>query len=68
MPFGLQNAPATFARVMRQLRLHDHSSVSFFDDVLVHAETVSQLLFNLRCVLQKLREFNLTVKPSKMFV
>ena len=68
MPFGLQNAPATFARAMRQLQLQKHSAISFFDDILVYAENIGQLMVSLRGVLTKLRDFGLCVRPSKLFV
>ena len=68
MPFGLQNAPATFARVMRLLNLTESGAVSFFDDVLVHAGSVRQMLDNLTLVLDKLRKFQLCVRPSKMYI
>ena len=68
MPFGLQNAPATFARVMRSLKLHENSAVSFFDDILVHSTSMSDLLIKVREVLGKLRDHGLCARPTKMFV
>jgi hypothetical protein len=68
MPFGLQNAPATFARMMRQLNLYENDAVSFFDDILIGVENVERLNLRLREVLSKLRSFGLTVRPSKMYV
>ena len=68
MPFGLQNAPATFARVMRQLELQKHGAVSFFDDILVHAFEMGQLLSRLKEILTKLKKYGLCVRPTKMLV
>ena len=68
MPFGLQNAPATFARAMRCLNLKQHDAVNFVDDVLISACDVCGLIEKLRAVLQTLRNFGLCAKPSKVFV
>ncbi|XP_070174500.1 uncharacterized protein [Littorina saxatilis] len=66
MPFGLVSAPAVFARMMRMLRLQEVSSMNFFDDILVHSCSFSAHLKHVRGVLQKLSQFNLTAKPSKI--
>lgn len=66
MPFGLQNAPATFARMMRSLHLDDFQAVNFFDDVLLALRSWSALLTSLRAVLHRLRLFGLTARPSKL--
>ena len=66
MPFGLQTAPATFARVMRTLKLHECGAVSFFDDILLSQATWGALLENLRRIFDKLRSFGLTARPSKV--
>ena len=66
MPFGLVSAPAVFARMMRMLGLHEVSSMNFFDDILTHSHSFPEHLSNVRAVLQKLRQFNLTARPSKI--
>ena len=67
MPFGLINAPATFARMMRLL-LADINSLSYFDDILIQSRTWNEHMVNLKDVLRRLRECNVTAKPSKMYV
>ncbi|PAA58275.1 hypothetical protein BOX15_Mlig005277g1 [Macrostomum lignano] len=67
MPFGLRNAPATFQRLM-QLVLRGltwQACLVFIDDVIVMGQTIGQHNDRLRSVLERLREFNLRLKPSK---
>jgi hypothetical protein len=66
MPFGLQNAPATFARMMRLLKLHECGAVCFFDDILLSRKTWSELLVSLRDIFTRLRAFGLKARPSKV--
>jgi hypothetical protein len=66
MPFGLVAAPAVFARMMRCLELQKMSSVNFFDDILTHSCSFADHLVHVRGVLEKLRQFNLTARPSKI--
>jgi hypothetical protein len=67
MPFGLQNAPATFARMMRKLKLHELSAVSFFDDILLGMRHWEALLQALRLIFLRLRSFGLTARPCKVY-
>ena len=68
MPFGLVNAPATFSRMMRSL-LHGISQVdNYIDDILIHTSTWEMHMKILSELMQKLRESNLTAKPSKCVV
>ena len=62
MPFGLVNAPATFSRMMRQVLRGMTQVQNYIDDILVYTETWDQ---HLKQLLQRLREANLTAKPSK---
>ena len=66
MPFGLVSAPACFARMMRFLQLEEHSAMNFFDDILIHSRTFKDHTEHLRGVLEKLKQYNLTAKPSKI--
>ena len=67
MPFGLVTAPATFARMMRLLSLEEHSAMNFFDDCLVASASWSDHLAHAEGVLEKLRKYGLTARPSKLF-
>jgi len=66
MPFGLATAPSTFARMMRQLKLEECGSVSFFDDILVASTDWQIHLSSLDKMLSRLAQFGLTVRPSKV--
>ena len=66
MPFGLVSAPAVFARMMRMLDLQSCSAVNFFDDILVYSSSWQAHLLHVRAVLQKLQDFGLTARPSKI--
>ena len=67
MPFGLTNAPATFQRLMElALRgLQWTSCLIYLDDVIIFGSSVTQHLQRLECVLSRISEANLKLKPSK---
>ena len=65
MPFGLVSAPAVFARMMRMLHLADLSAENFFD-ILVHSASWSHHLHHVRNVLDRLKSYGLTARPSKI--
>ena len=67
MPFGLMNAPATAVRLMREVLrgLTDKICYVYFDDIIVFAENLKELIANCESVLSRLREHNLKLKPSK---
>lgn len=66
MPFGMVTAPATFARMMRHLALEENSALNFFDDILVASVLWEDHLVHVRSVLEKLKQFGLTARPSKV--
>ena len=71
MPFGLTNAPAVFQRFMQQVisdvnPMEGPNFVSvYIDDLLVYSQTLEEHLIHLSKVMDKLREVNLKLKPSK---
>ena len=65
MPFGMVNSGAAYNRMMRKLLCNVKNVDSFVDDVLIHTETFEEHLSTVRTVLERVREANLTVKPSK---
>ena len=71
MPFGLTNAPSVFQRLIQQvlMGLNPDSGPSFvaayIDDILVFSDTLKDHLNHLRLVLERLREVNLKLKPTK---
>lgn len=67
MPFGLINAPATAVRLMREvLRNLDGKICSvYFDDIIIFAKDINELIQRCTTVLQRLITHNLKLKPSK---
>ena len=67
MPFGLCNAPATFQRAMQNTlgELNLTYALIYLDDVIVFSRTEMEHLERLRAVLERFREQNLRLKPSK---
>jgi len=68
MPFGLVNAPATFSRMMRKLLKGMDNVENFIDDVIVYTDTWDYHVKLVKDVLQRLKDANLTMRPSKCFV
>lgn len=68
MPFGLVTAPATFCRLMRLVRQDLSNVENFIDDILIYSMTFEDHVVSLTEVLQRLREANLTAKPSKCVI
>ncbi|XP_061190531.1 uncharacterized protein LOC133198457 [Saccostrea echinata] len=65
MPFGLVTAPATFSRLMRKLLYGMQNIDNFIDDVIIFTLDLDQHLKILEELFNKLRDANLTAKPSK---
>ena len=66
MPFGLCGAPATFQRMMDSVIHGLESSVAvYLDDVVIFSETWTDHIKHIREVLQQLRKYKLTAKPTK---
>lgn len=68
LAFGLSTACATFARMMRLLLKGLNFTVNFFDDALVFSLTWEEHLSHLKLFLQRLRDQNITARPSKVSV
>ena len=67
MPFGLNNAPATFQHLMESClgKMHLNWCIIYLDDVIIFSQTPEDHVERLRAVLQKLRAAGLKLKPSK---
>src|SRR6266540_735126 len=67
MPFRLCNASAMFQKLMNKiLRPYIGKFVEvYLDDVIIHSRTKDEHIKHVRAVLQKIREANLKLKPSK---
>ena len=67
MPFGLQNAPATFQRLMNRI-LGDQqfeTLLLYLDDIIVYSSTFEEHLERLQLVFRRLQQHGLKLKPSK---
>lgn len=68
MPFGEKNAPASFVQLLNQHVLADlvHDFIIVFvDDVLIFSENSEQHVEHVRAVLDRLRDHQLFINPSK---
>lgn len=70
MPFGLNNAPATFQRFMDQCLagLKWKTVLVYIDDIICFSETFEQHLKDLEEVFHRLEVSQLTLKPTKCFI
>ena len=67
MPFGLCNALATFQWLMQNCmgELNFIYCLIYLDDLIVFLQTAEEHLHRLHVVFDRLREYNLKLKPSK---
>ena len=69
MPFGLTNAGASFCHLM-EMCIGDQQYITllfYLDDICVFAETADQMLDRIQFTFNRLKEFNLKIKPKKSF-
>ena len=66
MPFGLTNAPATFNRLMEIIfQKHRAYTGVFFNDIIIHSQTLQEHKEHLRAVFHELRANKLFVNEKK---
>ncbi len=67
MPFGLQNAPSTFQRLMTSCfgDLNFTHLLIYLDDIIIFSKSFNEHLARLQLVFDRLREHGLKLKPSK---
>ena len=67
MPFGLCKVPATFQWLMQNCmgELNFVYCLIYLDDLIVFSRTTEEHLHHLHIVFDRLREYNLKLKPSK---
>src|SRR6266542_1232909 len=67
MPFGLNNAPATFQRLINKvLRQYLGKFVQvYLNNVIIYLNNLDEHKRHIKAVLEKIREANLKLKPSK---
>ena len=69
MPFSLTNAGASFCRLM-EMCIGDQQYVIllfYLDDICIFSETIDQMLDRIAQVFERLKSFNLKIKPKKSF-
>ena len=69
MPFGLTNASASFCRLM-EMCIGDQQYVTllfYLDHICIFSETIDQMLDRIALVFERLKSFNLKIKPKKSF-
>ena len=65
MPFGMQNAPATFQQIINHTIAGLEGCAVYLDDVVVYSQTFDDHMLRLRNLLNRLKEANLTVNLMK---
>ena len=70
MPMDLVNAPACFQRLMQRTMgdLHLNTCSLYLGDIIVFSKTFEEQLIHLDSVFQRLKNANLTLKPSKCYL
>jgi len=67
MPFGLQNACATYGRMMRRVLEGLEQTDNFVDDVISFTDGWLSHMQELQQLFTRVRQAGLTVKPSKCY-
>ncbi len=67
MPFGLNNVPATFQRLMNKvLRQYIEKFVQvYLDGIIIYSNNLDKHKRHIKAVLEKIKEANLKLKPLK---
>ncbi|CAC5403244.1 Retrovirus-related Pol polyprotein from transposon gypsy,Retrovirus-related Pol polyprotein from transposon 297,Retrovirus-related Pol polyprotein from transposon 17.6,Transposon Ty3-I Gag-Pol polyprotein,Transposon Ty3-G Gag-Pol polyprotein,Retrovirus-related Pol polyprotein from transposon opus,Retrovirus-related Pol polyprotein from transposon 412 [Mytilus coruscus] len=67
LPFGLRNSPVSFQMIMTQVLrgLNWKFVLVYVDDILIFSKTFEEHLRHLEQVFSRLRDANLTLKPTK---
>uniref|UniRef100_A0A8C5MCT0 Gypsy retrotransposon integrase-like protein 1 n=1 Tax=Leptobrachium leishanense TaxID=445787 RepID=A0A8C5MCT0_9ANUR len=66
MPFGIKNAPATFQRLIdRLLDGLQEFACAYLDDIAIYSQTWEEHLHHLGVAFARIRDANLTLKPTK---
>ena len=61
----MKTSAATFLRMMDKLLAPLNNVISYFDDIVVFSDTWQEHVQHLKALFARLREENLTVRPSK---
>ena len=69
MPFGLNNAGASFCRLMEMV-IRDQPFVTllfYLDDICIFTNSTDQMLDRIKLVFSRLKQYQLKIKPKKSF-
>ena len=69
LPFGINNSPGTFQRLMTHLltNIQYKYALIYIDDVIVFSKSFDDHLLHLEEVFKRFRDANLKLKPSKCY-
>ena len=69
MPFGLRNAPSTMSRAMAKIFSKENYQICvvYLDDCIAYSKGYDQHLINLDTLLNRMKDHNLKLKPTKCF-
>ncbi|XP_058983670.1 uncharacterized protein K02A2.6-like [Musca domestica] len=65
LSFGIKTAPAEFNRIIDQILREVPKTESYFDDIVVHGETLSECKANLKLCLAQLQKYDLHLNMAK---
>lgn len=65
LSFGIKTAPAEFNRIIDQILRDIPKTESYFDDIVIHGESMAECRANLRACLYQLQKFDLHLNVSK---
>ena len=69
MPFGLKSAPSTMSRVMAKIFKGENGKncIIYLDDCICMSKGFEQHMVNLRVLFDRMRQYDLKLKPTKCF-
>ena len=67
MPYGLRNAPATYCVLLSHVLrgIPWSTCLAYIDDIIIFSNSFEEHLEHLELIFDRLRQANLTLKPSK---
>ena len=65
LSFGIKTAPAEFNLIIDQILRDVPKTEAYFDDIVVHGETMAECQANLRACLAQLQKYNLHLNLAK---
>lgn len=65
LSFGIKTAPAEFNRIIDQILREIPKTEAYFDDIIVHGESMEECISNLKSCLAQLQKFDLHLNRAK---